>query len=203
MRALTLGGSIRVGLEDNFYLPDGAVARSNGDLIARARRLTEDVGRRPATVDEARRMLTMLRDSGEAEALGPQPGLSDLDRLVAEARSTGCDIGLTVEGEPVVLPPGEALAAYRIIPEALTNARKHAAGCRVDVRLRYLSGALELAVENEGADSANGRVGEDGHGVIGMRERVNLYGGRLDVGPRPDGGFAVRARLPIEGGKRS
>ena len=166
---------------------------------ARERLLAVEESGREALA-EARRMLTMLRDGDEAEALGPQPSVSDLDRLVAEARSAGCDVGLTVEGEPALLPPGEALAAYRIVQEALTNARKHAAGARVDVRLRYLPSALELAVENDGVDGdgANAWTGAAGHGVIGMRERVHLYGGRLDVGPRPDGGFAVRARLPIE-----
>src|SRR5262249_51867770 len=105
---------------------------------------------------------------------------------------------LAVEGEPVALPPGEALAAYRIVQEALTNARKHAGGGRVDVRVRYSPGTLELAVENDGEAPVAAGWDGGGPGGIGRRERVGLYGGELDVGPRPEGGFAVRARLPIE-----
>jgi signal transduction histidine kinase len=164
---------------------------------ARERLLAVEESGREALA-EARRILTVLRDDRDGDSLGPQPGVEDLGRLVSEARAAGFDVAFTVEGEPEELPPGEALAAYRIIQEALTNARKHAAGARVDVRVRYLPGAVELAVVNEDGESdARARDG-DGHGVIGMRERVNLYGGELDVGPRPDGGFAVRARLPIE-----
>ena len=147
---------------------------------------------------EMRRMLEVLRDADDADSLGPQPDVADVGRLVADARAAGSDVELAVEGEPVALPPGEALAAYRIVQEALTNARKHASGSRVDVHVRYTPDALELAVENE-ADGLVRATWDDGsgHGVIGMRERVSLYGGELDVGPRPEGGFKVRARLPI------
>jgi signal transduction histidine kinase len=147
---------------------------------------------------EMRRLLEVLRDDDGPGSLGPQPGVADLDGLVAEARAAGLDVELAVEGEPVALPAGEALAAYRIVQEALTNARKHAAESHVEVRVRYSPGAVELAVENGAADVVPGRAGDGGHGLIGMRERVGLYGGELDVGPRPEGGFAVRARLPIE-----
>jgi signal transduction histidine kinase len=164
---------------------------------ARERLLAVEESGREA-LSEMRRMLEVLRAAGDDESLGPQPGVADLDELVSEARAAGFDVGLEVEGEPVALPAGEALAAYRIVQEALTNARKHAAGTRVDVRIRYAPDALELAVEN-GADGVVPDSWNDGsgHGVVGMRERVSLYGGELDVGPRPEGGFAVRARLPI------
>jgi signal transduction histidine kinase len=148
---------------------------------------------------EMRRLLGVLRAPGGSDSLGPQPGVDDLEQLVSGARSVGLDIQLAVEGEPLTLPAGEALAAYRIVQEALTNVSKHAADPRVAVRVRYVPGAVELTIENDGDRS----VGPDwetsgGHGVIGMRERVDLYGGHLDVGPRPQGGFVVRARLPIE-----
>jgi len=158
----------------------------------------EESGR--AALSEMRRMLEVLRDDDDgADPLGPQPGVDDIDELVSDARAAGFEVDMAVEGEPVSLPAGEALAAYRIVQEALTNVRKHASGRRVDIRVRYLPGALELAVENE-ANGADPGAWDDagGHGVIGMRERVNLYGGELDVGPRPEGGFAVRALLPIE-----
>jgi signal transduction histidine kinase len=147
---------------------------------------------------EMRRLLEVLREADDSDSLGPQPDVADVGRLVADARAAGSDVELAVEGKPVALPPGEALAAYRIVQEALTNARKHASGSRVDVQVRYTPEALELAVENE-ADGIVSETWDDGsgHGVIGMRERVSLYGGELDVGPRPEGGFAVRARLPI------
>ena len=99
-------------------------------------------------------------------------------------------------GEPAAFPPGDALAAYRIVQEALTNVRKHAGGGRVVV-VRYTPGALDLAVENEGVRRRTGGPAA-GHGLIGMRERVALYGGELEVGPRPEGGIRVRARLPVE-----
>jgi signal transduction histidine kinase len=164
---------------------------------ARERLLAVEESGREALA-EMRRLLEVLRDDEEPGSLGPQPGVEDLDRLVADARAAGLRVELAVEGEPVALPPGEALAAYRIVQEALTNARKHAGGGRVDVRVRYTPGTLELAVENEGDEPVADGWDAGGHGVIGMRERVGLYGGELDVGPRPDGGFAVRARLPIE-----
>jgi len=164
---------------------------------ARERLLAVEESGREALA-EMRRMLEVLRDDEEPGLLGPQPGVEDLERLVADSRATGLHVELAVEGEPVALPPGEALAAYRIVQEALTNARKHAGGGRVDVRVRYAPGTLELAVENDGDTPVEDGWDAGGHGVIGMRERVGLYGGELDVGPRPEGGFAVRARLPIE-----
>jgi signal transduction histidine kinase len=169
----------------------------DGDPGAARERLlaVEESGREALT--EMRRLLEVLRDDEADDGLGPQPGVGDLDQLVSDARAAGFDVGLSVEGEPVALPPGEALAAYRIVHEALTNARKHAGAARVDVRVRYVPGALELAVENEADGPVAERWDAGGHGVVGMRERVSLYGGSLDVGPRPEGGFSVRARLPI------
>jgi signal transduction histidine kinase len=173
-------------------LVDSDPSSARGRLLA-----VEESGRE--ALDEMRRMLEVLRDTGDGDALGPQPGVEDVEQLVSDARAAGIDVDLAIEGEPVALPPGEALAAYRIVQEALTNVHKHARGTHVDVRVRYVPGALELAVENEPDDLGSpGSDGAGGHGLIGMRERVNLYRGELHVGPRAEGGFAVRARLPIK-----
>ena len=168
------------------------------DRAKEALLVVEDAGREALT--EMRRMLAILRDTDGDDALGPQPALSDLADLVSSSRAAGVDVELSIEGDAVVpLSAGVELAAYRIVQEALTNARKHAGETRATVHVRRLPRALELTVENDGAVVAavNG-AGEGGHGVIGMRERVALYGGRLEVGPRPGGGYVVHAHLPYE-----
>ena len=162
--------------------------------------LVEDAGRQALT--EMRRMLSVLREDAVAEELGPQPGLGDLERLVAGSRAAGLDVDLAVEGSPRPLPPGVELTAYRIVQEALTNARKHGGETHAVVRVRHEATSLELVIENDGASvNANGSRAADGNGIIGMRERVALYAGELAVGPRPGGGFVVRARLPVEPGQ--
>jgi signal transduction histidine kinase len=109
----------------------------------------------------------------------------------------GLPVELTVEGEPEApLAPGVDLAAYRVVQEALTNAIKHAGPARAWVTVRYATRALELEIGDDGRATATN--GDHGHGLVGMRERVALYGGTLDVGPRPSGGFLVHARLPID-----
>jgi len=154
----------------------------------------EETGRQ--ALGEMRRLLGILRRAEGKAALAPQPGLARLDDLVAQARAGGLPVELTVEGERAALPPGVDLAAYRIVQEALTNARKHGGPARAHVALRYGREALELEVTNDGGASAND--GSGGHGLVGMRERVALYGGELEAGPRASGGYAVRARLPVE-----
>ncbi|MGH9151951.1 MAG: sensor histidine kinase [Acidimicrobiales bacterium] len=141
-----------------------------------------------------RRLLGVLRADGPA-ALAPQPGLDQLPRLVADTRAAGISVELRTEGEPVPLPPGLDLTAYRVVQEAVTNCRKHAAGASADVVVRYLLDAVELQIDND-APRLPPTLAEGGHGLIGMRERVSLYGGTLLVGPRPGGGFSVRANLP-------
>jgi signal transduction histidine kinase len=155
----------------------------------------EETGRQ--ALSEMRRLLGILgREEGEP-SLAPRPGLAALDALLAQARTAGLPVELTVEGEPEALPPGVDLAAYRIVQEALTNARKHAGPARAQVTLRYGYDALELEITNDGPSLAGGNGG--GHGLVGMSERVALYGGELEAGPRPAGGYAVCARLPLEG----
>jgi signal transduction histidine kinase len=143
---------------------------------------------------EARRLLGVLRRDGEPDDLEPQPGLEQLGTLVEHVRRAGLNVDLAVEGEPAPLPAGLDLCAYRIVQEGLTNALKHAgAGASVRVRVAYVPAALEIDVRDDGRGA---ELNGAGHGLIGMRERVALYGGELEAGPRPDGGFGVHARLP-------
>jgi len=148
------------------------------------------------------RMLGILRASDEGEPLSPQPGLGAVSSLAARVGEAGLPVEVTVEGVPVALPASIDLSAYRIIQEALTNALKHAGPAHAAVHIRYAPDSLDLEIVDDGR-GASGRAGEGGEhrgrGLIGMTERVNLFGGVLDVGPRPGGGFRVHARLPLEG----
>ena len=145
---------------------------------------------------EMRRLLGVLRAdaNGEPER-APQPGLALLDELVETARAAGSEVQLTVAGEEAPLPPGVDLCAYRILQEALTNARRHAPGAGVEVGLEYGADTLRLRVRDHGPGP--GDADPDGHGLLGMRERVLMVGGTLSIGPAPDGGFAVEAELPL------
>ena len=163
--------------------------RARAPLLA-----VEETGRQ--ALGELRRLLGILRADAPATALRPQPGLADLEELLAQARGAGLPAELVVEGSPAKLPAGVDLAAYRIVQEGLTNTRKHAGPARAQVAVRYASDALELQISDDGRAGVNG--GGGGHGLVGMRERVALYGGQLEAGPRPEGGFSVRARLPLE-----
>ncbi len=147
-------------------------------------------------LQEMRRLLGMLRADGEELALAPQPSLANLDSLVAHVRDAGLPVDVRIEGTPHELAPGIDLSAYRIVQEALTNALKHAGRARAHVLVRYGEDALELEVVDTGAGSANGDSGA-GHGLAGMRERVAVFGGQLESGPRGEGGYSVHARLPL------
>jgi signal transduction histidine kinase len=144
---------------------------------------------------EMRRMVGVLRRPEEAPALAPQPSLEQLDRLVEQAREAGLPVELRVEGAPVQLPAGVDLTAYRLVQEGLTNALKHARAEHAEVLVRYRDGHVELTVSDDGAGGGDGDKG--GHGLVGMRERVSVYGGELEAGPRPEGGYRLRATLPI------
>jgi signal transduction histidine kinase len=152
------------------------------------------------SVGELRRLLGILRADQEPAGLAPQPGLSRLTALVDESRRAGVAAELTVEGEARPLPAGIELSAYRVVQEALTNVRKHAPGASTRVLLTYGSTELELLVRSAAVAPSNGAASGPGtgHGLVGMRERVALYGGSLDAHPEPGGGFVVRARLPVE-----
>jgi len=152
----------------------------------------ERIGRDALT--EMRRLVGMLRSDADGP-LAPQPGLGDLPTLVSQVREAGLPVDLHVEGEQRELPVGIELSAYRIVQEALTNALKHAGDAHADVHVRYGADSLELEIVDDGAGSGSRAPG--GHGLVGMRERVALYGGRLDTGRAASGGFTVRALLPI------
>lgn len=144
---------------------------------------------------EMRRLLGVLRRTDADLSLAPQPGLDDLDELIAQVREAGLPVELRVEGEPEPLPPGVDLSAYRIVQEALTNTRKHAGPAHARVTVRYRNDEVELEVADDGAGTGKG--GGSGQGLIGMRERVAIYGGVFESG-RQDGGYLVRARLPLD-----
>jgi signal transduction histidine kinase len=144
---------------------------------------------------EMRGLLGVLRADEQAGTLAPQPSLAQVGALVAEVRDAGLPVELRVEGEPHELPDGVALCAYRIVQEALTNTLKHAGPATARVLVRYADGALELEVADTGSGVGNG--GPVGQGLTGMRERVAIFGGRIQTGPRREGGYLVTARLPL------
>jgi signal transduction histidine kinase len=150
---------------------------------------------------EMRRLLGVLRGDGQAPSLAPQPGLDQVPSLVEQVGRAGLEVELVVEGEKAPLPAGVELSAYRIVQEALTNAVRHAGPGRARVLVRYGERDLELTVRDEGggggAAPAGGPPSRSGQGLVGMRERVSLFGGELHAGPGPDGGFTVAARLPL------
>jgi signal transduction histidine kinase len=145
---------------------------------------------------EMRKVVGALRDPEEGPALAPRPSLSRVDKLVTQARETGLAVSLEIEGEPVPLPAGVDLTAYRLVQEGLTNAIKHAAARHADVRVRYDGDHVEIEVYDDGRGAEAPSTG-GGHGLVGMGERVSIYGGDLEVGPRAEGGFRLRARLPV------
>lgn len=153
----------------------------------------EETGRR--SLAEMHRMLGIMRQADNGNLLTPQPGLGRLDELAESMRAAGLPVEVRMEGDPVELPSGLDLSAFRIIQEALTNTLKHAGPAHASVTVAYRPDALELEVVDDGAGSRNGDVG--GHGLVGMRERVALFDGRLDTGARPDGGYRVHAQLPL------
>jgi signal transduction histidine kinase len=144
---------------------------------------------------EMSRLLGILRKEGEGLSLAPRPSLAQVDALVQTVRDAGVTVELRVEGEQAELPPGVDVSAYRIVQEALTNVVKHAGPARVSVVVRYGRGTVEVEVADDGRRSVNGSA--PGYGLAGMRERVELHGGTLEVGSRSEGGFCVKARLPL------
>jgi len=150
---------------------------------------------------EMRRLLGVLDDT-ELGALAPQPGLADLDELVSRTTATGLRASVSIEGEPVPIPPGVSLCAYRVIQEALTNTIKHAGAAQARVAVRWRGDALELEVADDGCGAPGPGVPTGGHGLAGMRERTALHGGRVEAGPSPAGGVAVRAWIPLSEGVR-
>jgi signal transduction histidine kinase len=171
-----------------------------GMPAAGAQRLSEIGDTARAGLTEMRRLLGVLREDAGTDAADrrPQPGLQQLNELLDEARdASGTGTRLIVSGPPVALDPGVELAAYRIIQEALTNARRHAPGAAVDVELHYTGDALRLCIRDNGPGPP-AAAPSGGHGLAGMRERAATVGGQLRTGPAAVGGFLVEARLPAE-----
>jgi signal transduction histidine kinase len=153
----------------------------------------EATGREALT--EMRRLVGLLREQGAMPEFAPQPGLDRIDSLLEGVRAAGLPVELEVAGLPRPLAPGVDLAAYRVLQEALTNALKYAGPAHAWVNVRWGDDELELEVANDGRSDGDGFGG--GHGLEGMGERVSLYGGEIESGPRDGGGYVVRARLPL------
>jgi signal transduction histidine kinase len=181
-----------------MVLQAGGVRRLLGDDPERERERealagVEETGRQ--AVHELHRMLGILRKADPGADLAPSPSLRRVEELVTQVRGAGLEASLTIEGEPVELAPGLDMSAYRIVQEALTNALRYAPGASVGVTVTYGKDLL-LEVRDDGA-RVNGRppTKGSGHGLVGMRERAELFGGDLQAGPAPGGGWLVRARL--------
>jgi signal transduction histidine kinase len=164
------------------------------DDPAEARRALEHISRMSrSSLTEIRWLLGRVRNDDGTPAYSPAPGLGDLRRLVDEVGRTGLVVDLRVDGEADAVPPGVGLAAYRITQEALTNAVRHAHAGRAEVHVGLAPGVLAIEVLDDGR---GGTVDGGGHGLVGMQERAAVYGGTVDAGPGPSGGFRVQARLP-------
>lgn len=171
----------------------------NPGQTAEALEAIEATGRQAMT--EMRRLLGVLRDSGEgARIRAPQPSMAELRALVEQFADAGLPVTLSVDGDERDLPAGVALSAYRIVQEALTNSLKHAGpAAAVEVRVRYEDDEVVVEVLDDGRGVVAATSSTAGHGLVGMRERVDVCGGELRTGPRAGGGFGVRARLPVTG----
>jgi signal transduction histidine kinase len=179
-----------------MVLQVGAVRHQLPDTQAEHRDALKDVERAGRTaLAEMRRLLAAMRSDGDAAELLPQPGIDSLDSLLGEISRAGLPVELHVDGKPFRLPRGIDLSAYRIVQEGLTNALKHAHASDADVTVRYRPDELEIEVRDNGHGSS--KSDDPGHGLIGVRERVKIYGGKMTASTAPEGGFVLRTRLPI------
>jgi signal transduction histidine kinase len=179
-----------------MVLQVGAVRHRLPDSVAEDRealRGVEQAGR--AALSEMRRLLAVMRRDGDSDELAPQPGLDRLDSLVSDIGRAGLPVEVHLDGEPFPLPRGIDLSAYRIVQEGLTNALKHAGAQHADVTVQYAPDEVRIEVRDDG----RGALAGDGlgHGLIGIRERVKLYGGEMTTGTANGGGFLLSTRLPI------
>ena len=187
------------------------IAHSVGVMVVQAGAARHVLAEKPAAAEESlraveesgheamaelRRMLGVLADEGAEPLLAPQPGISRLESLVARVREAGLPVTLQVEGSAGGVPAGVDVAAYRIVQEALTNALKYAGGARTEASVRISDAAVDIDVVDEGTTVAPSDG--IGRGLTGMRERVALFGGTIDAGRRDEGGYAVRAHLPVK-----
>jgi len=188
------------------------VAHAIGVMVVQAGAARSVVDRDPAAAKEAigrveetgrvglaemRRLIGVLTEDGSNAALAPQPGLANLDELVVTMRAAGLPVEVVRAGSVHPLPAGVDLTAYRVIQEALTNVLKHAGRANAVVSVRYEGDELHLEIADDGLGDVSSPGA--GHGLVGMRERVGIFGGHIETGPRPGGGFVVRAMIPIEG----
>ncbi len=175
-------GAVRHGLPETLAEDKDALTR------------VEQAGRTALT--EMRRLLGAMRRNGDGLELAPQPGLDALDSLLEDVGRAGLPVRLHVDGDPLPLPRAIDLSAYRIVQEGLTNSLKHARASHADVTVRYRADELEVEVLDDGAGTAT----SDGlgHGLVGIRERVKIYGGQMNARTAPAGGFILSARLPID-----
>jgi signal transduction histidine kinase len=180
-----------------MVLQVGAVRHKLSDALAEDRDALRGVERAGRTaLAEMRRLLAAMRREGDEAELVPQPGLDGLDSLLHEIGRAGLPVELHVDGKPIPLPRGIDLSAYRIVQEGLTNALKHAHASDANVTVRYRPDELEIEVRDNGHGSAT----SDGlgHGLIGVRERVKIYGGKMSAGTASNGGFVLSTRLPLD-----
>ena len=183
--------AVQAGVGEHVIDTDPAAAKRSLQAIS-------DVSR--STLAEIRRMLGVLREGEDGVTnYSPAPGLEELDRLTRELDGAGLPVDVSFEGTRVELPRGVDLTAYRIVQEALTNVLKHAGPARASVLVTYEPGAVSVEITDDGR-GVNGRSSGGGHGLVGMRERVAVFGGTLETGPRVGGGFRVAASLPYEDG---
>jgi signal transduction histidine kinase len=176
------------------------VMQANPDQAREALLAVESGGR--AAMTELRHVMGLLTmdsdgpDPAATTGLAPQPGLGGLPAMVQRVRETGTPVELTVAGQPRPLLPGVELSAYRVVQEALTNTVKHAAGAAATVLVEYRTDQLRVEVTDTGGITGASGTG-NGHGLIGLRERLAVYGGTLHTGPRVSGGYRVRALFPL------
>jgi signal transduction histidine kinase len=179
-----------------MVLQVGAVRHKLPDVVAEERDALEGVEKAGRTaLAEMRRLLAAMRTDGDEAELTPQPGLDGLDSLAAEVGRAGLPVRLHVDGDPFPLPRAIDLSAYRIVQEGLTNTLKHARASAADVTVRYRPDEVQLEVRDDGVGAAT----SDGlgHGLVGIRERVKIYGGEMSAGTANGRGFVLRTRLPV------
>jgi len=173
-----------------------AGARASGKAAEATLEKIENSGRQ--ALAETRRLLGVLRDTSQETGLAPQPGIGELDALTASVRAAGLPVNLVIDGDHAAVPAAVDVSVYRIVQESLTNVLKHAGHARADVTIGCADEAVTIEITDDGTREPGNRVPAGGHGLAGMRERAAIFGGEFHAGPRPGGGFAVRARLPLE-----
>ena len=184
-----------------MVLQVGAVRHKLPDALAEDRDALTSVERAGRTaLTEMRGLLGAMRRDGDEAEFTPQPGLDDLDALLAEIGRAGLPVQLHVTGDPVALPRGIDLSAYRIVQEGLTNARKHAHATNAEVTVDYRPDELKIEVRDDGEGGSTSAG--PGHGLVGIRERVKIYGGEMSAGSANGSGFILSTRLPLNGNRR-